>query len=357
MNIRMKDISYNNGKVILSFQLEQCEESRCEYAYYLYQDECVIQRIWYSECKKTTEVSFQPTYNGTYKFRLFVRKNNVIIFNELTNSLSIDSYNKKLIETTFDKKEKVFFSNEPVKYLFERSNEESKYLIISFSGLYSTEFQGGLPVYNHIRTLKSIKAHKLFILDAYKSQFCYYVGFGGSYDFESSVIALITAIAGKYNISPENIIATGSSKGGTAALYYSLKYKFGKAIIGAPQVYIAQFLDKKANSFSMRKRFENLIGDNEIQGKKFWNDLILNQVALNDNFPELHFHVGKGDYHYKEHLKVLLKELNKKKVPYQLELLNYQNHNDTGIYFRPFLFRIVKEITTRKSSDSIALKK
>ncbi len=344
----MSELKYEQDELRLTFKMKKRELGKnYEYAYYIYQDGQVIERIWYADFEQQEQLTFKPIYSGGYQVRLFIRENETVIFNQLSNILWIDTLHKKQIETTLAA-EKVFFSDHPVKYLFQAGNNDAHYLVLSFSGLYSTEFQGGPPVYNHMRTLKPVAAHKLFILDSYQNQFCYYVGFGGEQQFERSVIALIMMVANKYGIPAENIIATGSSKGGAAALYYSFKYHFGKAIIGAPQVYIAKYLEQRATSASMQERFNRFLGQDPFFGKRFWNGLILNQALKQQSFPELHFHVGKGDFHYSKHLQPLLKRLDEKSVPYKLDLGEYEKHSDTGIYFTPFLLRKVQEIVMRE---------
>ncbi len=347
----MYELNYQQGKLQLAFETTQKTKKYYEFAYYIYQDGQVIDRVWYETFKRQGKLTFKPIYSGSYQVRLFVRENGTVVFNQLSNVLWIDVLHKKQIETTLAA-EKVFFSDHPVKYLFQAGNHDARHLVLSFSGLYSTEFQGGPPVYNHMRTLEPVLTHKLFILDSFQNQFCYYVGFGGEQEFERSVVALITTIANKYQIPAENIIATGSSKGGAAALYYSFKYHFGKAVIGAPQVYIAKYLEQRATSESMQERFNRFLGADPVFGKRFWNGLILNQALKVQSFPELHFHVGKGDFHYPEHLKPLLKKLDEKAVPYTLDIGQYEKHSDTGIYFTPFLLKKVQEIVMRKEEKN-----
>lgn len=344
MKIKLNELTYENEELKLSFEFKLPHSLEYEYAYYLYQDNKIVKRVWYQTSSvKYYQLKENIVFSGTYQIRLFIKYNKEIIFNELTNPISVNINKKSIIPTTF-KSEKIFFNDIPIKYVLQESKIKSPYLIISFSGLYSTEFQGGSPVYNHIRTLESLKSNKLFILDSYENQFCYYVGFGGNKDYERSVISLITKIANKLDIPAKNIIATGSSKGGSAALYYSMKYYFGKAIIGAPQIYISKFLNQRANSDSMRQRYHHLLGENEHFGKKFWDNLILNQVNLVDRFPEMSFHIGEGDYHYKQHLQPLLSVFEQKKIKYELDIKPYNDHNQTGTYFTPFLYNKIQEI-------------
>ncbi|EOB3524446.1 hypothetical protein ACIJEF_002471 [Enterococcus faecalis] len=344
MDIKLDKLTYIEEKLNLVFKINLFQSSAYEYAYYLYQDGQIVKRIWYQaalfKCNQIVEI---PLFSGSYQIRVFIKYKNKIIFNKLSNILWVNVDKKEAISTTFNS-EKIFFSDQPVKYVLQESKNKSPYLIISFSGLYSTEFQGGPPVYNHIRTLESIQANKLFILDSYKGQFCYYVGFGGSVDFERSIISLIMSIANRLKISANDIILTGSSKGGSAALYYSIKYYFGHAIIGAPQIYISKYLNQRANSTSMRQRYYRLLGEDKKFGQSFWDNLIVNQVNLTERFPNLYFHVGEGDFHYEQHLKPIFNVFKKKQIKYRLDLQSYNDHSQTGLYFTPFLKSKVDEI-------------
>ncbi|WP_167629254.1 accessory Sec system protein Asp2 [Listeria valentina] len=353
MKVNMKELKFQNGKLTFTFDLYNSFRQSYEFAYYLYQNGHIIQRVWYETCQKYNELAIVPTYSGSYQIRLFIRnEKKVMQWNELSNLVHLNLSDGQLLDTTLEQ-EKIFYSDVPVKYIFQKAQTPSDQLVISFSGLYSTEFKGGAPVYNHIRTLGPVNANKLFILDSYKNQFCYYVGFAGSHDYERSVIALITTIANKEGIASENIIATGSSKGGTAALYYSLKYYFGKAIVGAPQIYIADYLNRRATSPSMRERFDQLMGPDSNYGFSFWNQLIFNQVELTEKFPEFYFHVGKGDFHYPDHLQPLLTRFSEKGIAYQLDLGDYEEHSETGLYFTPFLLKQTEQLITKNQSGGV----
>ncbi|MBO0432287.1 hypothetical protein [Enterococcus sp. DIV0660C] len=351
MKIMLDELVFTEEKLKLAFEVDILQPSEYEYAYYLYQDGKVIKRIWYqTSSSRYQEIVEVPLFSGSYQIRLFVKYKEKIILNQQSNLLWISVEEKKTIPSNFNS-ERVYFNDHPVKFVLQESKNNSPYLVISFSGLYSTEFQGGPPVYNHIRTLETIDTNKLFILDSFEEQFCYYVGFGGSKEFERSVFALIMSVANRLKIPVDNIIATGSSKGGSAALYFSIKYYFGHAIIGAPQIYISKYLQQRANSKSMRKRYYKLLGKDRKFGQAFWNNLILNQVIMTDQFPNLHFHVGEGDFHYEQHLKPLLNLFEKKEVDYSLDLKLYDDHSQTGLYFTPFLQNKIHEIIQDKENN------
>ncbi|MBC1801841.1 accessory Sec system protein Asp2 [Listeria booriae] len=343
------DLGYHDGIVSVRFKALYLLEATYEYAYYIYHDGNIIERQWYEPIgKKQITVNYQPIRSGAYKIRLFLKKNGHIIINKLTNTLNIDATNKQTVQTTLDK-EQIYYNDNPVKYLLQKARTKSDKLLISFSGLHSQEFSGGHPVYNHFRTLWPCDVNKLFILDEYKGQFCYYMGHNCRHDYERSVIALITTVANDLGIAPENIIASGSSKGGAASLYYSMKYHFGTAIVGAPQVYIAKYLKRRAiKNPIITKGYNNLIGEDKAAGEKYYNELIMHLLETGEQCPKFIFHVGKGDFHYEEHLKPFLKMCDAKGIVYELDIQDYSDHNQTGQYYAPFLYETVSKIISNQ---------
>ncbi|WP_099224797.1 accessory Sec system protein Asp2 [Listeria costaricensis] len=343
------ELAYHEGKLTLVFKALYLLEATYEYAFYIYQDDHVIEREWYQPLsKKQTAIEYWPIRSGAYKVRLFLKKNGEVIANKVSNILNVDIVNNQTIKTTLEK-EKIYYADNPVRYLFQKARKKSDKLLISFSGIHSQEFTGGPPVYNHFRTLWPCNINKLFILDDYKGQFCYYMGHNRGMDYERSVVGLITTIANELNISAENVIVSGSSKGGAASLYYSMKYHFGTAIIGAPQVFIAKYLEQRATAAPViRRALDNMLGDDQEAGKRYYNELIMNLVDTTTQFPAFTFHVGKGDMHYKQHLQPLLKKLDGKGVKYSLDLQNYSDHNQTGQYYAPFLLKTVTELLEDK---------
>lgn len=128
-----------------------------------------------------------------------------------------------------------------LKYLYEKCSN-SKVIIVVFSACVR---EGLTARYNYVRTLKKVKANKIFILDdfAKDKRGCYYLGQYPEFLVEKSVNKLIADFIEKINAL--KIIFCGSSKGGWAALNFGLQNKicFGKVIIvGAPQYYLGNYI-------------------------------------------------------------------------------------------------------------------
>ena len=319
-----------------------------EYAYYIWKEGGIIQRFPYKKIvENTLTISYNVTESGNYKCQVFIKKKKKLIINRNTDICPIDRMNKKIMKTTYYN-EQVYFNDVPVRYVFKESPIKSDILVICFSGISSKEFKGGPPVYNYIKTLDGLPIHRLYILDDFQNKFCYYLGKKGNREFERAINSLITATANELEIASQNIISTGSSKGGTAALYYALTYNYGHAIVGAPQIKISDFLKSVCKNKYMRKVYTFLHGENEKEMSEYYNTLLFMRMACNKKRPELFFHIGDQDYHYKEHLLPYLNYCDSVNVAYHLDIQSYSDHSQTGSFFSPFLRKTLTDILNNK---------
>ena len=204
---------------------------------------------------------------------------------------------------SFDEQE--FKSTLPVNYVLKEGKDQKDYLIVMFTGF-------GEQKYSNISTLDNIDCHKLFIADSYGPHGSYYIGRGMSFDFESSVAALIFYISRKLGVAQENIICGGFSKGGSAALYFSLKYNLGHGVAGAPQIHIGNYIKD-----SSPETANYLLGSGEEwEGNlKKSNGLIL-ELLEEDSLVNLHIFTSEKDNHFQPHIMPFLEktEAHEKKV-------------------------------------------
>lgn len=346
MNLELLNFDYsrNEKQLEIEFSIKNDTLDGLEYAYYIFRGDIKIDMVWYAPVtSEKMKVSYKPRESGNYSIRVFIKDQNNNKKAKTTNELFVDLNNNAVIQSTF-KGEKIFYLDDPVKYFFQPSPVNSPYLLVVFAGIHTREYKGGAPVYNYMNTLKDVDHNKLFILDEYKGQLCYYLGHHCRHDFEKAVIALITTIANQHNIPAKNIITCGSSKGGTASLYYGIKYRFGHVISGAPQTFIADFLSNKGKI--LQNALDNMTGEDREEGKYYINRLLLRLIEDTDTFPDIRLHIGKGDYHFEEHLVPLLNKLKSKDISYSLDVQDYENHSHTGTYYSPFLLDQINKITS-----------
>ena len=329
------EFSFKDKYLNLEYKINR-DKKGLEVAYYIYRNNKREKVIWYEKCSKNNTLKYEVNQSGIYHIKIFVRSKGNIEFVS-TEKINVNINSK--VATQICRSEKIFNLDDDVKYIFQ-PNKDSKKLIVIFSGISKAEYEGGKPLYNYVRKLEELKENKLFILDDYKGEMCYYIGRDGKHDFEKVVLALITSITNKLNIRANDVCVIGSSKGGTAALYYGIKYNYGSVYCGAPQTYVADYLNQVANIYpKMKEIFENILGSDKEKNYKWLNSFVFDLVKEKENFPQLKFHVGSGDKHYKMHLQPLLDILNEKGVNYELDIQEYSNHGETGTYFSKYLLK------------------
>lgn len=126
-----------------------------------------------------------------------------------------------------------------IKFLFYKSDKSDK-LIVVFSAFSDI---GKPPRYNYIETLTTIDANKLFILDdyGYKKSGSYYLGENGVFFLPPKICRLIKQM--KQKTKATTVFTLGSSKGGTAAIYYGILASAEYILAGAPQFFLGDYLD------------------------------------------------------------------------------------------------------------------
>lgn len=245
--------------------------------------------------------------------------------------------------------EKVYEAGAEIKYLFCEKKGSDK-LIVTFPGFTNS----GKFKYRYVRTLKNINAHRLFLLDEFGTRGCYLVGHNRDFKIETVVISLIHSILKKYNLTIDDVILQGSSKGGWMALYYGIKYRFGYVIAGGPQTKMGDFLikediqpmpDDQIHSFSKIRVADYIAGGHGEEDLKYLNNLLYEQLNINpEDFPKIHIHVGNGDSHFENHIKPFTHYLDQKNIKYELDVEEYHDHNDLGVYYPKFLHKTLRTI-------------
>ncbi|MGG7141917.1 accessory Sec system protein Asp2 [Clostridium nigeriense] len=231
----------------------------------------------------------------------------------------------KVIKKSFIN-EKIHNSNLGIRYYFKKAifNNKDK-LIIVFSA-----FSNDKPKYNYINTLSTYDCNKLYILDNYGSKGTYYLGLNGDLEIETAVMSLISKIVSENNINFKNIISIGSSKGGTAALYYGMKYNFGNIIVGSPQYKIGTYLC----DLSIKTYADEIFGDRSIANRIKYDNLIR---LICNNKSKIYLLTSDGDNQYDRVLKsfeYVSEELN---LNLKIDKCDIKNHNDIAKEFPKYL--------------------
>lgn len=259
---------------------------------------------------------------------------------------------RKLTTSEYIKEnEEVYEDLEEIKYVFCKKEGSDK-LIISFPGF--TDVPGTFK-YSYVRTLKDVNAHRLFVLDDFGTRGCYLLGQGREFNVEKTVLSLIDNLLKKYNIKKENVILQGSSKGGWIALYYGIKYHFGHVIAGGPQTKMGRFLvidevnlpaSGKIPLGSKVNVADYISGGHEEEDIEYLDNLLFDLIykVPPGDFPEIFIHVGKEDFHYPHHVLPFTRKLDEVGARYQLDLEEYNVHNELAVYYPEYLINTLESI-------------
>ncbi len=241
------------------------------------------------------------------------------------------------ISDEIKRNERIYNGVKDIKYLFYEGKNTDK-LILTFPGFSSL---GNPPAYNYIRTLKDSNTHKLFILDDHGPRGSYLIGQNRDNSIELSVMSLLSNLCQEYDIKHENIISQGSSKGGTCALYFGIKYGFGYAIAGGPQIRVGTYLSHAAPDV-----LDFIAGGRGKEDILHLDNILYDMLKIPfKKFPKIFIHVGRGDHHYHGHILPFLNKLDEKGLEYEMNISNYHSHTSLGHYYPDYL------ITTLNSID------
>lgn len=133
----------------------------------------------------------------------------------------------------------------------------------------------------------------------------------------------------------KKIITLGTSKGGSAAIYYGLKIKADAVYSGANQYYVGDYL----NTESHKSIFISMMG---VSAGTF------EQNTLNFRLPEMveqsvgshtiiHLLYSKQEHTYNEHIKYMIEDFKKNNIKYDEQVEKFEDHNEVGNFFIPFI--------------------
>ena len=234
-------------------------------------------------------------------------------------------------------KQKYFkYKNVVIKYI-KKKNKKSDSLIVIFS---ACTRPGISARYNYVRTLKNIKANKLFILDDFglDKRGGFYLGEYPEFLFEESTKNLIDSIIKKYNY--KKIFFVGSSKGGYAALNFGFLYKNAIMIVGAPQYFLGRFLAAPANKITIDgMKIESQEDILEID-RRLENRIKNNK---NSNCQKIYIHYSNKEHTFEDHISELIKTLQSEKYNLVEEIMDYTEHGDVSFHYPKFLINSLKE--------------
>lgn len=125
----------------------------------------------------------------------------------------------------------------PVEYRFSHARNGNRHLVVVFANFYAPEDFGFA-----YGVMDNLRANVLWIRDRFDGQSSYYLCRNLDFSIESAVASLIENVMGSLSLTSADCTLIGSSKGGSAALYFGLRYGFRNIVASAPQFAIGSFV-------------------------------------------------------------------------------------------------------------------
>ncbi|MGX6744499.1 hypothetical protein [Streptomyces xantholiticus] len=125
----------------------------------------------------------------------------------------------------------------PVEYRFAHAKKGNRHLTVVFANLAAPDDYGWST-----GVLDDLRSNILWIRDRFEGGLTYYLCKEMDFGVERSVIDLITRVMRSLDLTPNDVTLWGSSKGGSAALYFGLRYGFRNIVACVPQFLIGTFV-------------------------------------------------------------------------------------------------------------------
>ncbi|MGX4689201.1 hypothetical protein [Streptomyces sp. JNUCC 63] len=125
----------------------------------------------------------------------------------------------------------------PVEYRFSHARSGNRHLMVVFANLFAPDDYGWAT-----GILDNLRSNILWIRDRFDGGNTYYLCKDMDFAVERSVIGLIAKVVKSLGLTPGDVTLWGSSKGGSAALYFGLRYGFRNIVASVPQLRVGTFV-------------------------------------------------------------------------------------------------------------------
>ena len=232
---------------------------------------------------------------------------------------------KKLI-SRFEIKLKEKTYKDKLKYIFV--NNHSDALMIVFSA-----FTGNARRYNYYAGFKALDCDRLYILDPWGVKGSYYWFENGGTAPRGLTESLIGQVVsgGGY----KRVYTLGTSKGGTAALFFGLQINATAIFSGACQYNVGDYVHQEGREDIFHGMMGPNAGDDEA---KILNQMMPKQIEkYKDTTSEIHILYSKQEKTYERQIVDLLAKFRECGVPYIEKEEFFTNHSDVGKYSIPYV--------------------
>ncbi|MEU5716760.1 hypothetical protein AB0G71_13400 [Streptomyces sp. NPDC020403] len=125
----------------------------------------------------------------------------------------------------------------PVEYRFSHARNGNQHLVVVFANF---SVPGDYGWSNGV--FDTLRSNVLWIRDRFHGKNSYYLCKGMDFGLEQSVAGLISNVLGSLGLTRDQCTMWGGSKGGSAALYFGLKYGFRNIVAMVPQFRIGTYV-------------------------------------------------------------------------------------------------------------------
>lgn len=221
-----------------------------------------------------------------------------------------------------------------VKYLY--IDRKSETMLIVFSA-----FTGEKRRYNYFSKFKGINANQLYILDTWGVLGSYYWYENGQSYPEQKVSDLIEHITEKDHI--KRIITAGTSKGGSASIYFGLKHKAHSIYSGACQYRVGTYLNRPEHLKILKAMMGDMDEKEAIQCLDKKIEGLLRTIGK-DVGSTINLFYSTKELTYERQIAPLIKDLEELQYPYTKTVNDFPKHDDVGIFFPEYLTTSLERI-------------
>ena len=221
------------------------------------------------------------------------------------------------------------FSN--VHYMFVDKNTDQ--LLIVFSA-----FTGKRRNYNYFTKFSKLNINQLYILDTWGVTGSYYWYENGENYPEELVSELIEYIKKKYGI--KTVLMAGTSKGGSAALYFGLKHRATAMFSGACQYRVGTYLSRGEHIHILK----GMIGSGDVIAWKESLDSKIEKILMKNqgDHGDINLFYSTKELTYQRQIKPLIDDLNSNHIQYNETVNDFPYHDDVGKFFPEYFKQAVR---------------
>lgn len=221
--------------------------------------------------------------------------------------------------------EQVFhYGDHVLKYCYVPC-KNTEVLAVIFSGFPA---EGKPAAYNMVSSFNGLKVNRLFVLDnfGFQKRGAYYMSENGDFYVRDMVLALLRQFPSKKRVF------LGSSKGGTAAVYFGLLNGADEIIAGAPQLFLGGYLTDKQSHIPI---LDAMAGDHTPESIDKYNCIVPDVIksASNCEKTRVLLHYSKLEHTYQAHILPMIELLEQYGYSVEHDEEQYLEHADVAKYF------------------------